>query len=173
MRAWVALSIWVALGLAVGLRRAAPPWERLLAVMFWPFFLMVDSATPQPASDPLSRLRRAMGPDDQGSPLIQRLERALAAHTSRVARLELEVAGLLSQRGGELALIEARARSLETIELALRRERESWAGAQARIEESATRLLLVHEEGRLAAVRPLMDELVGLLEARAEVERTG
>ncbi len=188
MKAWLPLSAWLLLGLAVGLRRSAPPWERLLAVVFWPFFLMAESssasspASSSPsspssstlsASASLSRLRRAMGPDEHVGPFIQRLERALAAHASRVARLEEEISGLQAQRGGAPVLVEARARSLESIEQALRQERESLAGAEALIEESATRLLLVHEGGRLAAVGPLMDELVGLLEARAEVERTG
>jgi hypothetical protein len=173
MKAWLVLSIWLLLGLAVGLRRGGPPWERLLAVVFWPFFLVADSSSPLAAGDPLARLRRALGADEQAAPWLLHLERALAAHSARVRRLEEEVAGLLAERGGEAALVEARARSLETIEQALRRERESRAEAQARIEESATRLLLIHEGGRLEAVRPRLDELIGLLEARAEVDRAG
>lgn len=170
MKAWLFLSIWLGVGLMVGLRRSAPPWERLLAVLFWPFFLVGEGGPPPAEGDPLDRLRRALGDDEQAGLLLVRLERAMALQTDRIRRLERELLSLRQVRGGEPALVESRARSMAAVEGALAAERRAWAQTLARIDEQATRLVLLAEEGRQAAVGALIADLVGLLEARSEVE---
>lgn len=176
------LSAWLAVGLAVGLRGRRSAWERVLAVCFWPFFLVAPvgpdpaagSAGPTTASAaPLARLRAALAPGDPAHAVVDRLASALDRQGARLARLEVAAAGAGPVPGDEPALAEARLRSRDLLVQARDRERAALGVALAAVEEAATRLWLLRERGEPAEVEALLRGLVARLDAGVEVEGLG
>lgn len=169
MKAWMLLSGWLVVGLAVGLRGQRAPWERVLAVAFWPFFL-VAPASGSAGSDPVSRLRAALGEDDPALAMVSRLTQALARQQARLARLEAAVARAGPGAQDDPALALARQRSRELLVTARDRERATLSEALAAVEEAATRLWLLRERGEPAEVEALLRGLAARIDASAEVE---
>ena len=181
MHTVLVLSAWLVLGLVIALRGPRPAWERALALLFWPFFLMGELSLAPPAAavpptspsvDPgsLVRLRAALGEGDPAQALVADLGRALAAHQARVDRLEAALAAVGGPSTEDPALDRARARSRALLAQARDAERQALGEALAAIEEAATRLWLLRAGAERGEVEALLAGLAARLRAGAEVE---
>lgn len=164
------LCAWLAVGLAVGLRGQRAPWERALAVAFWPFFLLVPAGGGVLQAGSVERLRAALAPDDPAQALVDNLERALRRQQARVARLEEAVGRAGEVEGDGPELVAARRRSLALLVAARDRERAAVGAALAAVEETSTRLWLLRERGEPAEVDALLRGLAARLDADLEVD---
>lgn len=177
MKALLLIVGWLGCGLLLcarehftGVRR--PAWERVLALVFWPFFLVGGSAPAAPAdAAPIARLRAALAPDDPAQGLVSELAAALRRQQERVARLDGALAAAGDTGGPQDApLAEARTRSRQLLAAARAREGEALGEALAAIEEAATRLWLLREGGERGEVEALLGGLAARLRAGEEVE---
>lgn len=167
MKAALLLAAWLAAGAFVAFRGPRAPGERLLALLFWPFFLGAPPAPAEPAS--LARLRRALGDGDAAADVVAELRSALDRLSARRARVAEELAGLGEGDGGD----GARARSRELLTQALAAVERERARVEAAVEETATRLVLARDSGADDQVDALLGALRSRLSAAEEVSPAG
>ena len=117
MKALLLLGAWVGLGCAVAFRRPLPAIDRLLAVLFWPFFLGGEPVAP-PAS-PVAQLARVLASDPTTAALARSLLAEEARLTESLDRLQAAAtdatgrsAGLLDAARGQAAAALIRLRDL-------------------------------------------------------------
>lgn len=150
MKPLLLLGVWLALGVAVAWRRPLPAGDRVLATLFWPFFL----GSPDPgATSPTGRLAALLHARDQPA-LAQRLlaeEARLRASITRLQAAERELQG----PGGAL------------VRAALATARDSVRKLDALSDETRARLVIAAESGSSQAV---LADLQAHLAALAEVE---
>lgn len=177
MKAGLLLVAWVLVGLVVGWRRAAPPWERALAVLFWPFFIAGSFGGEEPrplagrvdGAPDLASLVALLPDAPLALELARRLEAALALRQARVCRLREARSRLLAAPApADGPRGEARQRSLHALGRAIEEESTLIERVQAQVEELCTRLLL-QPEGRAVGVEEVLRDLRGLVEAQGEV----
>lgn len=142
MKAALLLALWVGVGLWVA--RSRPAAERPMAVLFWPFFLGHQPA----GSDPLTRLRQALGPSDPAQALVAELSAALARLDERIARVQAAAAGVTPGAPSTRLLREAEARL-----------REDRGRLLAAADEAATRLAIGVDPSERAEVEALLRDL--------------
>lgn len=100
MKALLLLGVWMGLGCAVAFRRPLPALDRVLAVLFWPFFLGGEPA-PVPAS-PVAQLARVLAPEPTTAGLARSLLAEEARLTDSIARLEAAASGATGRSAGVL-----------------------------------------------------------------------
>lgn len=176
MKALLFGALWLAPGLLLALRRAERPLgERVLSLLFWPFFLFTGDAAPpsQQAAPtgPLGRLHRALGADAGATAVVRELQQAISRLEGRLARVEAALAEveapLPSEESGSLA--EARRRSATLLRETRGACLVELEAALAAVEETATRLVIVRERGSSDEVGALLEALRGRLQAAEEV----
>jgi len=166
--------LWVSVGVVVAARVGASRGERVLVLLFWPFFL-VGGEEPEPelrrGRGPLSRLRQALGGEDAAEAVVGELERAVERLERRLSRVDAAHAELDAAvgPGGDSDLARARRRSMTMLEEARERCRQELDAALAAVEETATRLVVAQETGSSVEVRGLLESLRSRLRAAEEV----
>ncbi len=182
MRAALFGLLWLLPGVWLALRgRTRPAAERVLILVFWPFFLgaegPVEAAPPSWTcpEGPLGRLHQALGGDHAATGVVVELQRAVARLEDRLSRLDAALGQLASGEQGEVseALRAARSRSADLLEHARARCRGELDAALAAVEETATRLVIARETGSSTEVRGLLDSLRSRLHAAEEVASMG
>ncbi len=156
MTAALGLVGWLLVGGFVASRGEREAWERALAFFFWPFFL-VPAPQPPGGGGPLVRLRDALPPDDPAVGVMDQLEQAVAAQQGRLDRLT----HALQQTDVP--------RSRERIAEALEREQQGLSAGLAAIEDAATHLWLMREQGRPAEIGRLLQGLADRISAGEEI----
>ena len=179
MKALLFGALWLGPGVVVALRASSRhPVERLLCLLFWPFFLFDTDEAPQPAAGPvprgpLARLHRALGGDDAASSVVLELQQAVARLEERLQRMDAALGELGPEAGAALPeadpLADARARSTSLLQEARTTCKSELDAALAAVEETATRLVIARETGSSAEVRELLASLRGRLQAAEEV----
>lgn len=152
MKALALLGLWLAAGAVVS--RGLPAGERVMATLFWPFFLGHRPA----AADPLTRLRQALGPSDPAQALVAELSAALARLDARIARVAAASVG-----------VDPGAPSARVLREASAKLSEDRGRLIAAADEAATRLAIGVDPSERAEVEALLRDLQRRLSAEEAV----
>lgn len=171
MKALIFGAIWLCIGTVVAFRDPRPWAERLLAALFWPFFII---STPPPVGPPthapLERLRQAMGEGDAAEALLGELERTVARLRARVERLSQAAEKVAGGPSEDSAMGRARGDSERLLQEARAKARLELEAALVAIDDAATRLVIAREAGQPGEVAALLAALRQRLLAEAEVD---
>ncbi len=165
MKALLLLGLWIGAGMWFA-RLRTDPVERVMATLFWPFYVGAPNALERP--DHLTRLAAALGPGLATDGLLSEVDAALRRVIARRQRVTAALEALGPIDGAD----EVRQASRRLLEEAQARIDAQLAAAHAAIADTATRLVLARDGDDPAELESLMSALRARLLASEEVHRS-